>query len=153
MFREHARLFTIIQFVTDILLTILAFPAAYATRLSLDRIAPEPFARLLNPELFSIGSYAWLVSIGIVWWIIAAKTLGLYRITIRRSGWEKFGIVVASSFLLGLFLGFLSFALKLVMSRPLIALFVFYQALFLCCGRAVVALHSRGRSHPSRIRR
>jgi exopolysaccharide biosynthesis polyprenyl glycosylphosphotransferase len=153
MFREHARLFTIIQFLTDILLTVLAFPAAYATRLSLDRIAPEPLGRLLNPELFSPGSYAWLVSIGIVWWIIVAKTLGLYRITIKRSGWEKFGIVLASSLLLGLFLGFLSFALKLVMSRPLIALFVFYQALFLCCSRAAVALHSRARSTPSRVRR
>ena len=153
MFREHARLFTIIQFCADIALTILAFAVAYATRLHLDHVLPEPLERLLNPELLSPQSYAWLVSVGIVWWMIAAKTLGLYRITIRRSGWEKIGAVVAAAFLLGLFLGFLSFALKLVMSRPLIALFVFYQAAFLSGARAVVALHGHDRSHPSRDRR
>ena len=153
MFREHARLFTIIQFCIDIVLTILAFPVAYATRLHLDHVVPEPVGRLLNPELLSLQSYAWQVSIGIIWWMIVAKTLGLYRLTIRRSGWEKLGIVVASAFLLGLFLGFLSFALKLDMSRPLIALFVFYQAMFLCGARAPVALHSRSRSHPSHDRR
>ena len=153
MFREHARLFTIIQFCADIALTILAFAVAYATRLHLDHVLPEPLERLLNPELLSPQSYAWLVSVGIVWWMIVAKTLGLYRITIRRSGWEKIGAVVAAAFLLGLFLGFLSFALKLVMSRPLIALFVFYQAAFLSGARAVVALHGHQRSHPSRDRR
>ena len=153
MFREHARLFTIIQFCADIALTILAFAVAYATRLHLDHVLPEPLERLLNPELLSPQSYAWLVSVGIVWWMIVAKTLGLYRITIRRSGWEKIGAVVAAAFLLGLFLGFLSFALKLVMSRPLIALFVFYQATFLSGARAVVALHGHHRSHPSRDRR
>jgi len=114
---------------------------------------PEPVGRLLNPELLSLREYAWLVSIGIVWWAIVAKALGLYRLTIKRSGWEKLGIVVASASLLGLFLGFLSFALKLIMSRPLIALFVFYQAAFLCGARAAVALHGRSRSHPSRVRR
>ena len=153
MFREHARLFTIIQFCADIVLTILAFAVAYATRLHLGHMLPEPLERLLNPELLSPQSYAWLVSVGIVWWMIVAKTLGLYRITIRRSGWEKIGAVVAAAFLLGLFLGFLSFALKLVMSRPLIALFVFYQAAFLSGARAVVALHGHDRSHPSRDRR
>ena len=153
MFREHARLFTIIQFCADIALTILAFAVAYATRLHLDHVLPEPLERLLNPELLSPQSYAWLVSVGIVWWMIVAKTLGLYRITIRRSGWEKIGAVVAAAFLLGLFLGFLSFALKLVMSRPLIALFVLYQAAFLSGARAVVALHGHQRSHPSRDRR
>jgi len=153
MFREHARLFTIIQFCADIVLTILAFAVAYATRLHLGHMLPEPLERLLNPELLSPQSYAWLVSVGIVWWMIVAKTLGLYRITIRRSGWEKIGAVVAAAFLLGLFLGFLSFALKLVMSRPLIALFVFYQAAFLSGARAVVALHGHQRSHPSRDRR
>jgi exopolysaccharide biosynthesis polyprenyl glycosylphosphotransferase len=153
MFREHARLFTIIQFCADIALTILAFAVAYATRLHLDHVLPEPLERLLNPELLSPQSYAWLVSVGIVWWMIVAKALGLYRITIRRSGWEKIGAVVAAAFLLGLFLGFLSFALKLVMSRPLIALFVFYQAAFLSGARAVVALHGHQRSHPSRDRR
>jgi len=153
MFREHARLFTLVQFCTDIALTILAFAFAYATRLHMDHLVPEPVGRLLNPELLSLREYAWLVSIGIVWWAIVAKALGLYRLTIKRSGWEKLGIVVASASLLGLFLGFLSFALKLVMSRPLIALFVFYQAAFLCGARAAVALHGRSRSHPSRVRR
>ncbi|MBP1602663.1 MAG: hypothetical protein H6Q06_2814, partial [Acidobacteria bacterium] len=80
MFREHARLFTLVQFCTDIALTILAFAVAYATRLHMNHLVPEPVGRLLNPELLSLREYAWLVSIGIVWWAIVAKALGLYRL-------------------------------------------------------------------------
>jgi exopolysaccharide biosynthesis polyprenyl glycosylphosphotransferase len=78
-----------------------------------------------------------------VCWAAAATSLGLYRITMRRSGWEKIRIVIESSILLWLFLGFLSFALKLDLSRPLIALFGTYQALMLVVARVLVLLHAR----------
>ncbi len=150
MLREHARLFTGIQFGSDILLTLGAFPAAYITRLHLDHAIPDSLSRLLNPELLSITSYAWMIALGIAWWAVVAKTLGLYRFSIRRSGREKLKIVIESSLLMGLFLGFLSFALTLNLSRPLIALFVFYQTLFLTSTRLGVVLHSRSRSLPSK---
>jgi exopolysaccharide biosynthesis polyprenyl glycosylphosphotransferase len=86
---------------------------------------------------------------GVAWWGISAFSLGLYRISMRRSGLEKIRIVVEASVLLGLFLGFLSFALKLDLSRSLIALFVTYQALFLSAARLVVALHGTS-SHGAR---
>jgi exopolysaccharide biosynthesis polyprenyl glycosylphosphotransferase len=153
MIRERAKLFTAIQFCTDILLTIAAFPAAYTTRLNLDLVLPEPLERLLNPELLPIQGYAWMIVLGIGWWAVVATTLGLYRLSIRRSGRDKLRIVVESSLLMGLFLGFLSFALTLKLSRPLIALFVFYQALFLCSARISIVLHGRHGTHPSRDRR
>jgi exopolysaccharide biosynthesis polyprenyl glycosylphosphotransferase len=63
-------------------------------------------------------------------------------VSIRRSGWEKVRIVLESSLIVWLFLGSLSFALQLVLSRPLIGLFIFYQAAFLTLARMLTALHA-----------
>lgn len=149
MFREHARLFTTLQFAADALLTLAAFPLAYATRLHLDKAAPPSLERMLNPALYPLQAYSWIVILGTLWWMVAAYSLGLYRLSVRRSGWEKIRIVLESAILMGLFLGFLSFALKLEFSRPLLALFVVYQALLLSAARLVVAGHGRMRRQPS----
>ena len=141
MFRERAKLFNRLQFVVDLLATCAAFPLAYWTRIHLSNVLPSNIDRLLNPELLPLNAYFWSVGLAIACWAAAATSLGLYRITIRRSGWEKVRIVLESSVLLWLFLGFLSFALKLDLSRPLIALFGIYQALILIAGRLLVHLH------------
>lgn len=146
MFREHARLFTILQFGADLALSCLAFPLAYWTRLRLDRVLPASLAQMLNPELYPIANYFWLAAAALAWWAVSASALGLYRIGWRRCDWTKLRIVLESSVLMGLFLGFLSFALKLVMSRPLIALFVCYQAALLCMARGVVFLRGARRA-------
>ncbi len=143
MFREHAKLFTTLQFVTDTILTVMAFPLAYLTRIHLEKAIPAGLDRFLNPELHPLMRYSLFIGPSILWWAVVAFSLGLYRISIRRSGWEKIRVVVESSILLGLFLGFLSFALNKNLSRPLIALFVLYQAAFLSLARGAVALHSR----------
>ncbi|HYK90952.1 MAG TPA: sugar transferase [Acidobacteriota bacterium] len=151
MFREHAKLFSMLQFLTDILLTVAVFPLAYLTRIHLEPAVPSGLQRLLNPSLLPLMSYSWRIALSIVWWAGVASSLGLYRISIRRSDWEKVRIVIESSILLGLFLGFLSFALKLDLSRPLIALFVCYQAVALSLARFVVAIHARRRSRAGGI--
>ena len=150
MLRERAKLFTAVQFASDALLSAAAFPLAYHTRLRLERFAPEKFDRLLNPALYPLSHYAPVVLLALAVWAAAAYSLGLYRFSMRRSDWEKIRIVLESSVILGLFLGFLSFALQLVMSRPLIFLFLFYQSLLLSTARVAIALRSRGRrSHAS----
>jgi exopolysaccharide biosynthesis polyprenyl glycosylphosphotransferase len=149
MIREHAKLFTTLQFITDLILTALAFPLAYITRLHLSSFTPQALDRLLNPVLHPIDAYLWMVSLAIPLWVAAAYSLGLYRLSMRRSDWEKIRIVLESSIILALFLGFLSFALKLDLSRPLIFLFMFYQAVLLMLARLVVVLHGKGRVHPS----
>jgi exopolysaccharide biosynthesis polyprenyl glycosylphosphotransferase len=146
MFKERAKLFNRLQFVADLLGTSAAFPLAYLSRQHLSDIFPPSLDRLLNPELLPLNEYFWCIGLAIVCWAAAATSLGLYRITMRRSGWGKVRIVLESSILLWLFLGFLSFALKLDLSRPLIALFVFYQALILSAARLLVYLHSRKKS-------
>jgi len=145
MFREHARLFTSLQFIGDLALTCAAFPVAYWMRLNADWAIPGQLEPLLNPELHPLPVYSWIVALGIAWWACSAYSLGLYRISMRRSSWQKIRVIIEASILLGLFLGFLSFALKLNMSRPLIALFVVVQALFLSAARLAVALHGRPR--------
>ncbi len=147
MFREHAKLFIRLQRIADLLITCVAFPLAYWNRIHLSAILPPELDRLLNPELLGLDHYLWIVGLAIVCWAATASSLGLYRISIRRSGWGKVGIALESSIILGLFLGFLSYALKLDLSRPLIALFVFYQALLLTIARLLVIYR---RSHTTR---
>ena len=153
MFREHARLFAALQFAGDLALTFLAFVAAYFTRIHAWGLLPGPLERLLNPELLPPGSYAWVVILGVVWWAATAYSIGLYSPSIRRFDPQKIRVIAEGGLLLGLFLGFLSFALKLDLSRFLIALFVFYQAVLLLLARAIVSLHGRLRHLPSRHQR
>ncbi len=146
MFRERAILFNRMQLLVDILLTCAAFPLAYFSRIHLSKVLPSGWEVFLNPALHPLKEYFWIIGMAIGWWAATAFALGLYRISIQRSGWEKVRIVFESSILLWLFLGFLSFALKLDLSRPLIALFVFYQALILALTRLLLSVHAKRKS-------
>ena len=142
MFQEHAKLFTKLQFITDLILTAIAFPLAYLTRTYLGALHWDFFG-LLNPELHSFSYYLPYVGLAVCWWMVSAFSLGLYRITFRRSDLEKMKVVLETSILSGLCLGFLSFALKLDLSRPLIALFAAYQAFLLLSARLALMIRSR----------
>ena len=143
MFREHAKLFNRLQFVADVLITLAAFPLAYWSRTHLSKILPVDLDQLLNPVLLPFREYFWIVLLATACWSGAAYSLGLYRISIRRSGWEKVRIALESSVIIWFFLGFLSFALKLDLSRPLIALFVLFQAGIIGIIRCFIALRRR----------
>jgi len=143
MFRERARLYNQLQFIIDLLATGAVFPLAYFSRIHLSGVLLPDWNRLLNPVLLPLREYLWIIGLAAICWSAAAFSLGLYRITIRRSGWEKVRIILESSLIVWLFLGFLSFALKLDLSRPLIALFVFYQATVLTGIRLLVFLHAK----------
>jgi exopolysaccharide biosynthesis polyprenyl glycosylphosphotransferase len=145
MFRARAKLYNRMVFLVDLIMTCAAFPLAYWSRTSLSQVLPAELNSLLNPELLPMQQYFWIIGLAIVWWGMSASSLGLYRISMRRSGWGKVRKVIESSVLLWLFLGFLSFALKLNMSRPLIALFVFYQMLMLSAARIAVLFYIKGK--------
>jgi exopolysaccharide biosynthesis polyprenyl glycosylphosphotransferase len=149
MFRQHAKLFTTLQFISDLALSSLAFPLAYITRVHIDGNIPWDLDRFLNPELHPISFYIPIMALALCWWSAIAYTLGLYRIGIRRSDFEKVRVVLESAILMALFLGFLSFAFQLNLSRPLIALFALYQVLLLLLARLIVAVHSRARAVPA----
>ena len=148
MFRQHAKLFTTLQFASDIGLSVAAYPLAYATRLHIDGGIPWNLERFLNPELHPISYYFPLVALALCWWSAIAYTLGLYRIRIRRSDFEKVRVVLESAILTALFLGFVSFAFRLNLSRPLIALFAVYQVLLLLLARLAVSMHGRAGAVP-----
>jgi exopolysaccharide biosynthesis polyprenyl glycosylphosphotransferase len=143
MFRERAKLYTRLQLIADILLTMAAYPLAYISRIHISKIIPANLDSLLNPELLPFQGYFWIIGLAAVCWVASALSLGLYRISIRRSGWEKVRIVFESSIILWLFLGVLSFALRLNLSRPLVAFFVVYQAAILTAVRALLALQAK----------
>ncbi len=150
MLREHARLFNLLQFGADIALTAVSFPLAYLVRLNLESFVPISLVRLLNPELHPLPKYALVIALSIGWWAAGVYLLGLYRLSIRRSDWEKIRIVIEGSIILGMFLGFTSFAFKLDISRPLIGLFVVIQAALLILVRISIAAHARYRKQPIR---
>jgi exopolysaccharide biosynthesis polyprenyl glycosylphosphotransferase len=147
MFRKRAQICKIIQLLVDIAATGAAFALAYWTRLHLDDIPHAAWNRLLNPELHPITFYLPILILATFCWIMVASTLGLYRITLERSTWKNIGIVIESSIIMGLFLGFLSFSLKLDLSRPLFGAFIFYQALFIIIPRLFFHEYARRRSH------
>ncbi len=143
MFRERAKLFNRLQFIADLILTCAAFPLAYWSRIHLSVVLPAELDRFLFPLLLPFSQYLWIIALAVGFWAIAASSLGLYQISIRRSGWEKVRIVIESSMLLWLFLGFLSFASRLNLSRPVITLFAFYQGLFLSMARLLMLLQAK----------
>jgi exopolysaccharide biosynthesis polyprenyl glycosylphosphotransferase len=153
MFRAHAKLITALQFFTDLFLSAAAFALAYFTRTHLAKVVPPGLESLLNPILNPLSSYIWILLLALGWWAVSAYSLGLYRLSMRRSYAERIRTVLESSLVLGLFLGFLSFALRLNVSRPLIFLFVFYQAVILTLARLLLALHAKGSAHPSEAQR
>jgi exopolysaccharide biosynthesis polyprenyl glycosylphosphotransferase len=143
MFRERAKLYNRLQFAADILMLWAAFGLSYATRMRLSAFLPENLDSLLNPSLLPFSQYLWIVGMATGCWMAAAFPLGLYRISMRRSDLEKIRIVLESSIIVWLFLGFLSFALRLNLSRPLIAIFVFYMAVILTATRLLLALQAK----------
>ncbi len=137
MFLERARIYLRLQFITDLLLTCVAFLLAYYSRIYMTDLFPEEISRMFNPLLLPRHEYYWMIGLGILWWTISAFSLGLYRISIRKMEWTKVRILIECSILLWLFLGILSYALVLEISRPLISLFVVYQAAMLIFIRLV----------------
>lgn len=153
MIRERAKILITLQFLTDLFLSGAAFLLAYHTRINIRTFVPSELDRLLNPTLLPLASYRWIIFSALIIWSVAAYFLGLYRFSIRRFDKGKIRMVLESSIIAGLFLGFLSFALKLELSRPLILFFVLYQAALLALSRFVVALHARSRTAPSSSQR
>jgi exopolysaccharide biosynthesis polyprenyl glycosylphosphotransferase len=146
MFRERAILFNRLLFIVDLLLTCAAFHLAYWSRIHLELVLPSSLVAQLNPALHPESHYFPFVGLAIVWWAAVAHSLGLYRISMRRSGWEKVRKAFDSSIFLGLFFGILSFALNLNISRPLIALLVIYQMFILVSIRIVVLFYIKRKS-------
>src|SRR5262245_56887733 len=103
MFRAHAKLFTSLQFLSDLLISAGAFVLAYVTRVHLGKAVPPAVDNLLNPTLPPLGSYSWIVYLALGWWSVTAYSLGLYRLSIRRSDSEKIRTVLEISLVLRLF--------------------------------------------------
>jgi exopolysaccharide biosynthesis polyprenyl glycosylphosphotransferase len=143
MFKERARFYSKVQFAIDLLLSCLAFPLAYFSRIHITVPLPEWIEPYFHPLLMPFNDYLWMIGAAILWWAIVAVSLGLYRISMRRFGWGKIRIIAECSVLLWIFLAILSYALQLNISRPLVALFVFYQAVLLVLTRLFSSLKVR----------
>lgn len=145
MFLAQAKFYNRLQFFIDLLISFTAFPLAYISRIHMTEMVPAGISRFFNPLLLPFREYMWMVGLGVLWWAVIAFSLGLYKISIRRLGWGKVRIIVESSIIHWLFLGILSYALNLDVSRPLITLFVIYQAAMLLSVRLFQAIQVKRR--------
>jgi len=143
MFLEQARFYRRLQFIADLLLSCCAFPLAYVSRIHMADLFPDSISRMFYPLLLPMHEYIWMIGLGMLWWTISVFSLGLYRISIHKLGWSRIRIIIESSILLWLFLGILSYALHLEISRPLIALFVVYQAVLLLTVRLLQFVNAK----------
>jgi exopolysaccharide biosynthesis polyprenyl glycosylphosphotransferase len=143
MFRERAELYNKLQFAADILVSCAVFPLAVLCRSHIAPLLPAQLNRLLNPELLPMQQYFWIVGVAIICWAASASSLGLYRLSMRRFGWIKIRIIIESSIILYFILGFLSYVLMLNLSRLLMALFIFCQAVALIGIRIVAFIRLR----------
>jgi exopolysaccharide biosynthesis polyprenyl glycosylphosphotransferase len=143
MFQARAKLFRILQFTADLVLTGIAFFLAYFSRVYLLPALPWNLNRYLNPALYPIRSYLWIFVLATIVWAAIAFSLGLYRISIRRSSWKKIGIIISSAILMWFFVGFFAFVLKLDLSRPLVVGFVIYQTALLILARLFLIRQTR----------
>ena len=122
MFSRQHRKAKILFGVSDVLLTALAFEAAYQTRLLL---------HLHRAFFFTITEKALLLGVSVAVWVVVGLWLGVYekldsgdpRVILRDSSRQcAYGVVVLVVF---------EYLLRLDLSRPFLALFAVYRWVFL----------------------
>ncbi|HBY63129.1 MAG TPA: sugar transferase [Solibacterales bacterium] len=139
MFTRHHRTSRLLLGLADILLTVVAFELAYRTRLALtlERDFSIPPDRKLLLTLFSI-----LVFVSLGFW------MRIYERARSRRPLTLLADAVRQSAVAGVAIVVFEYALRLDLSRPFLALFLFYGAILAALFRAGAMTVSR-RLRPS----
>ena len=140
MLKENWRFIARVQRVSDLLITIFAFFAAYYGRTSLifwnDYFNWNlPFE---GPQLAPISSYFFVLLIALVSYSITLNFLGAYSSMRLASSWQLFRLFTVSSLVVFFALSASLFLLKIDLSRSFIALFCLLMILCLSAERYVI---------------
>ena len=154
MFDRQHLVYSRLMFTADVLATVPALAAAYFARYYLVLIMPAALRGNFNPELLPFSEYLIYLVVFLPAWIVALlgtqKYSNLIGLSIRRQIVRilNFFILISS------FLGFAVFMLRLEISRPVFAAFMFLLLLILPLNRFLfhLMLISRNLSEHSQVR-
>ncbi len=147
MLKQRSRSYQFLQLSGDILITALCLPLAYLLRRQLPLWMPDSIAELFHPELRPLEHYLLLLALILPAWGIALYFHGAHRLLPTESGKEYLRGLINLEVTGAFILGFLSFILRLDLSRPILFLFLVLNLLLLCLYRLLVAWFIRRRSY------
>src|SRR2546426_121732 len=135
MITQRSRLYRFVHYTVDLGLTALALPLAYYLRIALPELLPQSWAAQFYPELRPIEHYLLLFMVILPAWGLSLYWLGTHRLLPTRSYadhlWMLSKVEVVGIFILA----FISFALRLDLSRSLIVLFLLIDFVLLLAFR------------------
>lgn len=153
MFHRHHQLYARVLLVIDTLAVFPALYAAYSFR-SLVSYAPLEWSRWFNPVLLGFRDYLFYLLIFLPVWIFILQLTQRYRRLLQQPPVRQAGRIVQCMLSVGMLMGFLTYTLKLEVSRPLFFIFLGLTAGLLASNRILfqLLLRTGNSSEHSRFR-
>lgn len=125
-------------FLIDIFCSAASVPVAYALRRNVQIFLPNALDSAVNPRLLPLWQYFLYFVLVVPFWAILLYSTQQYRSLARDSWNRQLQKIVNFATAGALLVGFLSFAIKLDLSRPLIFLFLALNVAGLLAARLVM---------------
>ena len=152
MFRYHSVLYGRILFAADLLSGLAALIAAYLLR-SLVKFLPLELAQHFNPVLLPLLQYLYFFLVCLPIWSALLLVTQQYSDVLRWPFRRQVGRVAQFLMLVGMCMAFLTYTLKLEVSRPIFFAFLLLTGILLSLNRAALdgILRSRNISEHNQI--
>ncbi len=153
MFRYHSVLYGRILFATDLLSGLAALIAAYSIR-ALVKFLPLELDQHFNPVLLPLLQYLYFFLVCLPVWSALLLMTQRYSDVLQLPFMRQVRRVAQFVMLVGLCMAFLTYTLKLEVSRPIFFAFLLFTGCLLSVNRAVLdgILRSRNISEHNQIR-
>ncbi|MBI4481770.1 MAG: sugar transferase [Acidobacteria bacterium] len=137
MIQQRAKIYTILSYAMDSAWMIAALPLAYYSRLVFNDLVPVEVAAHLNPSLYPLPRYFWLLALFLPGWTLVSWTLGIYRSLPKVPLVRQTLRIARGELILGFLVGFALFFLKQDPSRLLLLLWIFFHFLLVVGSRCL----------------
>jgi exopolysaccharide biosynthesis polyprenyl glycosylphosphotransferase len=153
MFRRRYRNYTKLVLAADVVAGLGALYLGYKLRGYVVRFAPEPWLELFNPELLPFQDYLIYFLAFLPCWILLLVTTQRYPQLLETSFAQKTARIAQFVIGAGFLAGFFSYAFKLLISRPVLLVFLLLVSVFMVAVRLVVdgVLRSRKSSPHNQV--
>ncbi|UCF36454.1 MAG: sugar transferase [Acidobacteriota bacterium] len=154
MFDRQYRLYSRILLAADALAVIPAVFLAYWSRVYLVRFAPEELDRFFHAELLPFSDYLWYLAIFLPAWFFLLIGTQRYEAVLRHPLRWQFTRLFNFFLVAGTLMGFITFSLKLEISRPIFFTFFAVTLVLLPLNRVILnwVLWSRNLNKHNQIR-
>ena len=154
MFYRQYRVYANLLLTSDVLSGLLGLYGAYYLRYYLVRLAPLEFSRYFNPELLPFREYLFYYLIFVPLWIALLMLTQRYSEVMRLSLRRQALRVVQFAATTAVLMAFLAYSFKLIISRPVLFLFLVLVSVMLVLSRVILhwVLRSRNVSEHNQIK-